>query len=664
MLREDYYGIMHSELFAQGPVVVFIWRNDAQWSVDAVSGNVKRILGYTCEDFVEGRAVYAKLVHPDDLARVTQEVIEHGGKTSRTFEHAPYRLLHGDGEYRWIKDTTVIVRGESGAITHYVGYIIDNTQEEETQYRLVESTQRLNEAQRIAKVGSWSLDLVHNHLEWSDEIFRIFEIDATKFLPTYEGFLHAIHPDDVNKVNDAFDTSIKAHKPYHIEHRLLMADGRIKYVIENGRTSYDEASNAIFTQGTIQDVTQSTRLQQELAIHNRELETILSTTKDGIAIIDLEGKFLYVNAAYRSMVGYSTQELLSMSCTHLEPVTHAPKDTLLRQEVLSKRSIENVEKSYRTKTGERIYVNLSIALMPDEGRMLLATKDITQAKRLEREMKEYMGLVDEYINTSSTDLEGTITAVSKAFCRMSKYTPEELIGHNHRIVRHPDMAPEIYETMWRHLTNNETWEGEMMNLAKDDTAYWVHAIISPIYDDEGRKTGYTSIRQDITNRKRVEELSITDRLTGLYNRLKLDEVFAYELTQAHRYTVPLSIILLDIDHFKSVNDTHGHQIGDTVLKQLALILRNGGRESDTVGRWGGEEFLIIMPQTDIKGAKLRAEKLRLAVQAFDFGIVGRVTVSLGIAQYVHDDTEHALIERADRALYAAKAGGRNRVKGD
>lgn len=162
--------------------------------------------------------------------------------------------------------------------------------------------------------------------------------------------------------------------------------------------------------------------------------------------------------------------------------------------------------------------------------------------------------------------------------------------------------------------------------------------------------------------KLLETLSISDRLTGLYNRLKLDQVLEEELARNKRGSSGFSVILLDVDHFKSVNDTFGHQVGDQVLIAIAKILKEGIREVDVVGRWGGEEFLIVCRETDQDGARVLAEKLRAAIAACSFPVVGTKTSSFGVAALRPQETVDALIARADSALYRAKDGGRNCVE--
>lgn len=160
----------------------------------------------------------------------------------------------------------------------------------------------------------------------------------------------------------------------------------------------------------------------------------------------------------------------------------------------------------------------------------------------------------------------------------------------------------------------------------------------------------------------LEQLYITDRLTGLCNRYKLDRVLATEMQRVQRYPHPFGVILLDIDEFKIINDTHGHQVGDQTLVTIATILKENTRATDVVGRWGGEEFLILCAETDIDGAHRLAEKLRKAIAGHRFAVAQTITASFGVAVREGKDSAEQLISKADTALYQAKQNGRNRVE--
>ncbi len=160
----------------------------------------------------------------------------------------------------------------------------------------------------------------------------------------------------------------------------------------------------------------------------------------------------------------------------------------------------------------------------------------------------------------------------------------------------------------------------------------------------------------------LERLSVTDKLTNIYNRIKLDEVILSQLNRADRYNENFGIMIIDVDYFKQVNDTYGHQVGDTTLIEISKLLQGSIRKSDTLGRWGGEEFVIICPHTDLKGLHELANHIREKIAKHNFPVIGNKTASFGITIYKEEDNLEKLINRADEALYKAKENGRNRVE--
>ena len=251
-------------LFNKGDSVLFQWKNNESWDVEYVSKNVTNILGYSADDFYSGRVKYGTLVNSADIEQVMKEVKDAVENNEDFFKHKPYRLKTKNGSEKCILDNTVTQKNDQGEITHFIGYLIDITAQKQFEKDLIKGRTMLSEAQRIAKVGSWSLDDITNKLTWSDEIYNIFDINKNEFEPSYEGFLDVIHPDDRDIVNKAFNQSLKNHIPYSVEHRLLMKDGSIKHVVERGETIYDSQNNPAITQGTIQDITELKKVQEAL----------------------------------------------------------------------------------------------------------------------------------------------------------------------------------------------------------------------------------------------------------------------------------------------------------------------------------------------------------------------------------------------------------------
>jgi diguanylate cyclase (GGDEF)-like protein/PAS domain S-box-containing protein len=276
-------------------------------------------------------------------------------------------------------------------------------------------------------------------------------------------------------------------------------------------------------------------------------------------------------------------------------------------------------------------------------------------------LQRSLGILDKNVITVATDLNGIITDASQAFCRASGYAVEDLSGNHISMLRHPDDTSGFFDDLQEKLETGEMPEGEAECSARDNTAYWVKIIFDRIINSQGETIGYTAIMQDITDKKRIERLSVTDSLTGLYNRMKIDEVLENEAMRSSRYGTSLSIVLFDVDYFKKINDTFGHQVGDITLIMVAEVVRDRTREVDIAGRWGGEEFMVVCPQTGIRGARELAEELRMAVSSRDFGEVDEVTCSFGVAEYSRGENIEDVLLRVDTALYRAKREGRNRV---
>lgn len=266
-----------------------------------------------------------------------------------------------------------------------------------------------------------------------------------------------------------------------------------------------------------------------------------------------------------------------------------------------------------------------------------------------------------------TNVRGVIQWVNPAFIRMSGYSKDELIGRTPGILNSGQQDREYYQVMWETVGKGETWCSETVERAKDGSFYVVSQTITPILDEDGRITHFISIHEDITAQKKTQEriayMAHYDALTGLPNRALFYDRLAHALTLSRRNRGGLALMFLDLDGFKQVNDTLGHQAGDQLLLQVAQRLHHCVRESDTVARLGGDEFTVILNGTHVQqDVSMIAEKI-IAAMALPFSLEGkeaRIGVSIGIARYSEDaDSEDALVRKADQAMYEAKSAGKN-----
>lgn len=265
-----------------------------------------------------------------------------------------------------------------------------------------------------------------------------------------------------------------------------------------------------------------------------------------------------------------------------------------------------------------------------------------------------------------TDFKANIEYVNTAFIQNTGYTLEDVLGQNPRLLKSGNTPEHAYDSMWEALVRQEKWQGEFINKRKDGSTYIYSINVAPVLDNEGKTTHYIAIEEDISEQKKTQEkihyLANFDTLTGLPNRIQMDDHLQYTLNLARRNEGKFALIFLDLDHFKIINDTLGHNMGDLLLIEVAKRLNTVLRDEDTVSRMGGDEFILLLPETTANGAAQVAQKI-LASITLPFIFQDHelsVTASLGIALYPSDGTDiETLSKNADTAMYRAKQEGRN-----
>ncbi|MFZ6770477.1 ABC transporter substrate-binding protein [Undibacterium sp. Di26W] len=268
-----------------------------------------------------------------------------------------------------------------------------------------------------------------------------------------------------------------------------------------------------------------------------------------------------------------------------------------------------------------------------------------------------------------TDANSLIEYVNPHFTIDTGYAAEEVIGKKPSILQSGQVKPEIYQAMWQQLLRGEEWTGELINRRKNGELYWEEAHIAPVKNAAGKTTHYVAVKVDVSERKLVNDklayLAHHDSLTSLPNRILFFERLAQGLALAKRNKTRLALMYIDLDRFKPINDSFGHAVGDVLLQQAAERMKHCLRDSDTVGRIGGDEFVALtLNVSDEQSATVLAEKIRVALTV-PFVIADHthfISASIGIAIYPdHGMTEIELAKKADMAMYAAKAKGRDQV---
>lgn len=324
--------------------------------------------------------------------------------------------------------------------------------------------------------------------------------------------------------------------------------------------------------------------------------------------------------------------------------------------------------------GTEIILQIKGSVLSGEGNrpiwMTGTLQDITEHKKLQKELLIFKRFTEASgQGLAMASVEGRIEYANPAFASLvGEESVDGVKGKGLFSYCRDEQRERLSNEILPAILKHGRWSGELVFVSLKGSP--IHSIVSyfVIDGDAGGPAYIACIVTDIEERKRLEEelkaLATTDRLTGAYNWVKIDEVMKREMVRARRHGAPLSVTMFDIDYFKNVNDTYGHAAGEAVLKAIADIVRRSIREIDYLFRWGGEEFLVVFPGAGVEGAAILAGRIRRAIELYDFeGAGGRITASFGVAEFMKGDAgEDAVIKRADMALYRAKATGKNKVE--
>ena len=415
------------------------------------------------------------------------------------------------------------------------------------------------------------------------------------------------------------------------------------------------------------------RAEEALRASEQMYRTIIDSSPVSMAITDDHGNITLLNQKFIETFGYTLADTPTLD--KWWPLAYP--DPAYRQRV-AQEWLAAVEKSQRDNTeiepmeytvtcqnGSTRDIRFSMAPMGNFSLVILY--DLTELKQAEAELRKLKLAVEQSPNSIViSDLDSNIEYVNDSFIKLTGYSLDEVVGHNPRILQSGKTPKETFVDMWAQLNQGKTWRGELINNRKDGSEYIESVQISPVRQADGRITHYLAIMEDITEAKEskahIERLAHFDQLTGLPNRSLLADRFSYALSLAQRSDESLTVMFLDLDHFKIINDTLGHTIGDQLLTQIGKRLKQTLRDEDTVSRLGGDEFILILHDTDADGAAFVATKLIQSIsqpcQIEQHELV--ITPSIGIAIYPHDGADfETLSKNADSAMYRVKQSGRN-----
>lgn len=508
-IRKEFFGRM----FTDAPVAMAI----ADLSGRYIYANpaMCRMLGYSEAELLQ--MTYRDVSYPDDVAENDKRRDDLINGHIESFEMEK-RYVRKDGRAVWVLMVVSIIKGPDGKALVTLGQMLDIDRLKRTEAELRESEARLKEAQHMARIGSWKLDFASGNLVWSNEVFRLFEIDPTQFPATYAAFLDAIHPEDRDAVDQAYKRSLETREPYQITHHLRMNDGRIKWVIEKCRTDFDAAGKPLRSVGTVQDITELKAAELALSRSNETYQSILSTTLDGFWIVDPQGRFLDVNNRYCEQSGYTREELLGMRILDVE-ANEKPEETAAHIRHVIATGSDRFETRHRRKDGSLWDVEVSTASdLSGDGTLYVFLRDITQRKQAEVALHESYDLLHTIIDTAPIrvfwkDRESRYLGGNMAFARdAGKVGPHELIGKTDDRMVWAAQA-DLYRSDDRQVMESGVPKlfYEEPQTTPDGSTIWLSTSKTPLRNRNNDIIGVLGIYQDITDSKNAEQALLASR---------------------------------------------------------------------------------------------------------------------------------------------------------
>lgn len=552
------------------------------------------------------------------------------------------------------------------ALASVADAVAQGVERKRAEEELRRSESSLAEAQRIAHVGDWEYDVVKDEARWSDEMYRVFGFAPRSFVPTYKSLLASAHPDDRGRLRKAVRKALYREKQDYIEYRIVRPDGEVRCVLARYEVIRDGGGAPIKLSGTVQDVTERERNEEALRESEERYRLVARATSEVIWDNDLKTGGQEWDGAIEAVFGYARGEV-GEDGSWWEERVH-PEDrrrVLLGLEEVLEGGGEVWTDEYRFRRGDGAYatvVDRGYVVRDGKGkpaRMLGAMLDVTERKAEEERLRRFADAAFEGILITEA---GRILEVNEAFVALLGRGPEELIGESALAF----VAPEYRDEVQRKIGSGSEKPYEIAGIKKDGARLDLE-VRGRAFSYHGRPVRVTAVR-DISNRKalerRLRHQALHDTLTGLPNRALLTDRVEQALARARRRGSKVAVLFMDLDNFKYINDSLGHQMGDLLLVEVSARLRECLRPGDTAARLGGDEFVLLLEEVEGPGEAASVAERVIDGLRKPFALDGRgvfITPSIGIA--LGDpgrDSSETLLRDADIAMYRAKGEGKAR----
>ncbi len=658
-------------------------------------------------------------IHADDVQ--TLDALRESALRPNQQREGKVRFRQHDGIHRWHLVKKVPSVNNEGVLQYWLSTATDVHESHLLTVELELSRQRLEEAEFLGSLGVW--DFYDGKIQfWSENLYRVLGLEPQKTPPAFEDFLKLVIPEDRHLLLGVHTILLTTSDQTDTTLRIKLASGEVRRIRARGSARTDPVHGRVL-RGFIQDITEAYDLQTKYEQTALSRQAILDNAGVGIMVLSAQGMFVHLNRKLLEMTGYEESELVGKGGPellnlpdHREEIARIiPGGSAMspaeRFEAVTRVLVEGKEQVQTTfvrKDGSHFPVRFTVSSFEESDHspagFIALVEDLTHSRQIEIQANEHDDLLSGIFGTFPGliyiyDLiENRYTFVAGNLPQVLGYTEAEILemgnGLFEKIV-HPEDLPNVLETVQaaRNDRTDESRESVYRLRHKSGAYNWVSCRdvifqrlpdgqpwrnlgvcfdVTELKDYESRLNDemmqrtelavLLEYRQDELERanSQLARLAATDGLTGLLNHRAFHERLVEEISLAGKSGGGFSVLFMDVDQFKGYNDSFGHPAGDFVLRQVARLIECEVRGSDLVVRYGGEEFAVVLPIASLSGAASRAESIRMAIESHAWPH-RQVTLSVGVAQWKPGEDKESVLTRADKALYEAKTGGRNRV---
>ncbi len=655
------------------------------WEIESGKVNWSRgaqaLFGLDPNNPLEQRVDYIELIPEEDRAmvqRLFQQVLE--GKP--IVEAMRHRIRWPDGSLHWLEISGRPQLDANGS-TQVFGVIRDITEQQEQEQALRDSRERLTLALESANLGTWDWHIPSNMLYGSERAASLHGLPPEPYHGEFAHFFQHVPEADRSIMRKAYRDAVSGvQREYQVTYRTRLENGDMRYLESTAKLYRDNHGEPLRMAGILMDITERVQREQRLASSEEKFVTLFQASPEPICVSRVrDGAFIEVNPSFCQTFGWQPQEIVGRSAPELGFWVDESQRTQLFAKLSREQSLSNEVARFRTQSGRELSCVVSSRFIRVDRQLCITTtfRDITERQAAEAALKASQEKFAKAFHSSPHAItiterdSGRYIEVNEGFCRLTGYRPEEVIGRNSlelNVWAYPEERARMVELV---LNEGRAYHLEMHGQHRDGSIKLVEVSVEPI--ELNNMPCLLLNARDISELKeaqaQVRHLAYHDPLTNLPNRALLMDRLTQQIALLKRHNLHGALLFLDLDHFKHINDSLGHPVGDAVLKMVTARLEASVRLEDTVARLGGDEFVVLI--SGLEGSRTEvnrqvrqvAEKLRglLAEPMLLDGHRLQVTPSIGIALLPdHGDNPTDLLKRADIALYRAKDSGRNTIQ--